>query len=111
LVEFADRLDYKTNFSYTAGSAKKVDHEPSIYHPCKMKDDISLCKEYFGLIRASDLQQTCTFRLRSGFGYASASIISFYLTIINHLFTNTYKSGLQTVDPKVARSSRVGLVR
>jgi hypothetical protein len=70
LVEFADRLDYKTNFSYTAGSAKKVDHEPSIYHPCKMKDEISLCKEYFGLIRASDLQQNlqqiCTFRLRFG---------------------------------------------
>ncbi|MFH1883670.1 MAG: hypothetical protein ABIL62_13300 [Planctomycetota bacterium] len=29
MVEFADRLDYKTNFSYTAGSAKKVDHEPA----------------------------------------------------------------------------------
>ncbi|MBA7641829.1 hypothetical protein ES703_49514 [subsurface metagenome] len=39
-----------------------------------------------------NLQQTCTFRLLLGYCCASVSIISLYLAIVNHLFTNTYKN-------------------
>ena len=55
-------------------------------------------------------QQLRSFGLLSRFSCASVSIISSFLATINRLLTNTYKSTVQTVDPKVARSSRVGLV-
>jgi len=55
-------------------------------------------------------QQLRSFRLLSRFCCVSASIISSFLAIINYSLTDTYKSTFQTVDPKVARSSRVGLV-
>ena len=67
-----------------------------------------LLTETIGLIRASDLQQTCTFRLLSSFGYASASIISLYLTSINRLFINTYKSRNRTHNPLVVGSNPTG---
>jgi len=70
--------------------------------------------EKYGLTRAYDLQQNlqqaCTFRLLSRYCYATASIISSFLAIINLVFTNTYKTLVRTVDPKVEGSSPFGLV-
>ena len=66
-----------------------------------------------GLIQTGDLQQNlqqiCTFMLLLGYGCASVSIISSYLTSIKHLFTITYKLRFRTVDPKVVSSSLIGL--
>jgi len=42
--------------------------------------------------------------------HATASIISSFLTVINHLFTSTYKTSKRTVDPKVEDSSLIGIV-
>jgi hypothetical protein len=57
-----------------------------------------------------NLHQIYSMRLRFGFGCASASIISSYLTSISHLLTSTYKRENRTVDPKVVGSSPIGLV-
>ena len=56
-----------------------------------------------GLIRVDNLQQnlqqTCAFRLLLRHGCASASIISLYLTVVNHLLTNTYKTPERIRNP------------
>ena len=54
--------------------------------------------------------QTCSFDLRLVFGWSSLDLISSFCTIINLLLTSTYKPLVRTVDPKVARSSRVGIL-
>jgi hypothetical protein len=59
---------------------------------------------------ATSAQQEPLYWLRFGLRSASASFISYYLTIINRLFTNTYKTLFRTVDPKVEGSSPFGLV-
>jgi len=46
-----------------------------------------------------NLQQTCAFGLLSRYCCATASIISSFLSIINHLLTNTYKPHKRPVDP------------
>ena len=89
-----------------------VQSNPMVNPPSKLVCITTGIDHKSGLIRASDLQQnlqqTCTFRLRSCFGCASASFISSYLTSINHFHTNTYKPPFRTVDLKVAGSSPAG---
>jgi len=52
-----------------------------------------------------NLQQRCTVGLLLRFGCASASIISFYLAVVNHLLTNTYKTTNRAHNPEVAGSN------
>jgi hypothetical protein len=58
---------------------------------------------------ATSAQQEPLYWLQFGLRSASASFISSFLTIINPLFTNTYKTLFRTVDPKVEGSSPFGL--
>jgi len=46
-----------------------------------------------------NLHQRCTVGSRLGFGCFSASFISSFLTIINHLLTNTYKTLIRIRNP------------
>jgi len=58
---------------------------------------------------ATSAQQQPLYWLRLGLNSASASLISSFLIIINPILTNTYKTLLRTVDPKVEGSSPFGL--
>jgi len=51
------------------------------------------------------LQQTCTFVLLLAYGCSSASIISLYFTVINHLLTTIYTRGFRTENPCVGGSN------
>jgi len=52
-----------------------------------------------------NLQQTCTFVLLLAYGCASASIISLYFTVINHLLTIIYKRRCRAENPCVGGSN------
>jgi hypothetical protein len=54
------------------------------------------------------LKASSSVRLLLSFGIATASIISLLLAIINHLFTNTYKTSVRTVDQEVESLSPFG---
>jgi hypothetical protein len=58
---------------------------------------------------ATSAQQPPSVRLRLGFGCATVSIISLLLATINHLFTNTYKTPVRTVDPMLRGSHTFGM--
>lgn len=49
--------------------------------------------------RATGAPQAYSFRLRRGFGFASASIISPVTSIVNHFVTTTYKHRSRTCCP------------
>jgi len=52
-----------------------------------------------------NVQQLCSSELRLRFGHASVSVISSFLTIINHLLTSTYKRENRTENPCVGGST------
>jgi len=51
--------------------------------------------------------QRCAFRLLLRYGHATATIISLYFTLINRLFTSTYKPQIRTVDPMLNPQDRL----
>jgi len=94
------------------GPPRAVDRPPA--NPATTRRSDGRLTGTDGSIRAGrlqqNLQQTCASALRLGFGCASASILSPYLTSIKRLSTSTYKRRLRTVDPKVEGSRPFGLV-